>query len=173
MLRVLTFNDNLHEIHGFKPIVDCQATDYMGQLKASGSTALYDAAYNGIASIANYGEQLALHDFDVNGIVFVITDGSDNSSHHNCTDVRSALGRCVSDEHLESMFSVLIGVNVQQKTLSKKLKRLKKEANFDEYIELDNAQTDTLYQLAKFVSKSINLQSQALGTGQSSIHLSF
>jgi hypothetical protein len=173
LLRVLTFNDNLHEIHGFKPIIDCQANDYMGQLKASGSTALYDAAYNGIASIASYGEQLAIHDFDVNGIVFVITDGSDNSSRHSRAEIRTELGRCISDEHLDSMFSVLIGVNVKQKTLSKALKRLKKEANFDEYIELDNAQTNTLYQLAKFVSKSINLQSQALGTGQSPINLSF
>jgi len=173
LLRVLTFNEDLHEVHGFKPIIDCQASDYQGQLRASGATALYDAAYNGVASIASYGEQLAMHDFDVNGIVFVITDGSDNSSRHKRIEIRKALSKCVSEEHLDSMLSVLIGVNVKQSSLSKALKNFKKAAGFQEYVELDNALPDTLYRIAQFVSKSISLQSRALGTGQAPVHLSF
>ena len=173
LLRVLTFNDTLNEVHGFKPINDCQASDYAGKLHAGGTTALYDAAYNGVASIATYGEQLALHDFDVNGIVFVITDGSDNSSRHKQDEIRTALTRCVSDEHLDSMLSVLIGVNVKQKMLSEALKSFKSIAGFNEYIELDNALPDTLYRVAQFVSQSVSLQSRALGTGQAPIGLTF
>ena len=36
---------------------------------------------------------------------------------------------------------------------------------FDEFISIENANTDTLSKLANFISKSISLQSQSLGTG--------
>ena len=173
MLRVTSFDSRIREVHGFKPITQCSSSDYKGKLRASGCTALYDAAHNVVESVATYGETLAIHDFDVNGIVFVITDGADNSSSATVSDIRASLKRCVTDEKLESMFSVLIGVNVRDKSLSKNLKNLKNDAGFDEYIELQDATSDTLQRLAHFVSRSVSLQSRALSTGQSSIDLSF
>ena len=80
MLRVLRFTESLDELHGFKPLAGINPGDYTKSMKAQGCTALYDATCNAVASVADYGGQLADHDFEVNGIVFVITDGADNSS---------------------------------------------------------------------------------------------
>ena len=50
LLRVLTFNERLNEVHGFKPISDCQASDYSGKLSASGATASHGVRYRQVSS---------------------------------------------------------------------------------------------------------------------------
>ena len=172
LLRVITFNQSITELHGFKPLLECSGQSYQGQLQASGATALYDASYNAISTIINYGQHLVQHDFDVNGIVFVITDGEDNQSKARPKGIKKLLRDCMTEEDLESMLSVLVGVNVKESSLSKRLDQFKSQAHFDEYIELDNAESKTLQKLAHFVSQSISLQSRALGSGQSAVALS-
>jgi len=112
-------------------------------------------------------------DFSVNAILFVITDGMDNASKLSANKVKQALKVAVSSEALESVISVLIGVNVQDKQVSHFLTDFHKAAGFTQYIELDKADADTLARLAQFVSRSISAQSQALGTGGSSNSLVF
>ena len=165
MLRATKFSDKLTEIHGFKPLSDCQEKDYKGCLKTGGLTSLYDAAHNGAESIINYGSRLTQSDFDVNGILFVITDGMDNRSSQTPKSVKAALERALTGEHLESMLSVLIGVNVADKSVSKYLKKFSKTAGFNNSIELTSATEKTLTKLAEFVSQSISLQSRSLGQG--------
>mgnify|MGYP002622060811 FL=1 len=104
-------------------------------------------------------------DFDVNGIVFVITDGEDNISKTTANQVKAALEQAVKGENLESMVSVLIGVNVQDPYVAAALNDFNNTAGFTQYVELDNANKNTLAKLAQFVSKSISSQSQALGSG--------
>lgn len=166
MLRLTTFNDKVSEIHGFRPLPQCQSDDYLGVIKTGGSTALYDAAHNVVESIRLYGQDLHDQDFESNAILFVITDGEDNASYLTAKHVREALEATVSSEVLSSMISVLIGVGVKDKTLSQYLQDLHKEAGFSQYIELGNASATTLAKLADFVSRSINIQSQALASGQ-------
>ncbi len=173
LLRLVAFDDTLSEVHGFKLLENCNLADYGGVLRAGGSTALYDAAENAVASTVAYGRRLLAGDFSANAILFVITDGMDNASRLPAGKVKEALARAVRSEALESVVSVLIGVNVQDAQVSRALRQFQGDAGFTQYVELDKADAQTLARLAEFVSRSVGAQSQALGTGWSSQSLVF
>jgi len=173
LLRLVAFDDTVSELHGFKLLENCHLADYGGILRAGGSTALYDAAENSVSSTINYGHKLLSGDFSANAILFVITDGMDNASRLPAGKVKEALAKAVTSEALESIVSVLIGVNVQDPHASRFLRQFKGEANFTQYVELDKADAKTLARLAEFVSRSIGAQSQSLGTGGHSQSLVF
>lgn len=173
LLRLVTFDDALSEVHGFKLLENCNLADYGGVLRPGGSTALYDAAENAVSSTTNYGQKLLAGDFSANAILFVVTDGMDNASRLPAGKVREALARAVTGEALESIVSVLIGVNVQDPQAGRYLRQFHADAGFTQYVELDKADAKTLARLAQFVSQSISAQSQALGTGGPSRSLVF
>jgi uncharacterized protein YegL len=173
MQRMSIFDENVDEVHGFKLLSECNPSDYDGVIQTGGMTALFDAAVNQIEAITRYGMDLTKSDFDVNGILFVITDGDDNRSSMTAQEVKKRLEAAVQSEALESMVSVLIGVNITEPRIQRFLADFHKEAGFTQYIELDNAEAKTLAKLAKFVSQSISSQSQALGTGGPSQSISF
>ncbi|HEU4506877.1 MAG TPA: vWA domain-containing protein [Pyrinomonadaceae bacterium] len=173
LLRLIAFDDALNEIHGFKLLENCHLADYGGCLNSGGSTALFDATENAVASTTNYAQKLAAGDFSANAILFVITDGMDNVSKSSAKQVKAAFAEAIRSEALESIVSVLIGVNVNDVHVSRFLRHFHVEAGFTQYVELDNADAKTLARLADFVSKSISAQSQALGTGGASKPLVF
>ena len=173
LLRLVAFDDSLSELHGFKLLENCNLADYGGMLRPGGSTALYDATENAVSSTTNYAQKLSSADFAANAIVFVMTDGMDNASRLSAKKVKRALDEAVKTEALESVVSVLIGVNVQEPEVSRYLKKFHVDAGFTQYVELDQADAKTLARLAEFVSQSISAQSQALGSGGGSQQLVF
>lgn len=166
MLRVTRFTQSLDEVHGFLPLAGIDANDYAHAMQARGCTALYDATCNAVEAVRDYGAQLADHDFEVNGIVFVITDGEDNSSSADVAAVRQALTEVVRGEKLDAFTSVLIGAGVDNPQTRSHLAAFAKDAGFSEYVDIGAATPDALARLAAFVSKSIALQSQTLGSGR-------
>ena len=173
MMRLVLFDDKVSEVHGYKPLSECHEADYDGCIQIGGMTALYDAAYNGIKSATAYGRALTEQDFDVNAAVFVITDGMDNHSTVTHSMVGDALTEAVTSESIESIVSILIGVNTDQGGLNQYLKDLKDAAGFTEYVAIGKATVNQLAKLGGFVSRSIASQSQALGSGGASRSLSF
>lgn len=173
MLRLLSFDNTLHELHGFKLLERCNLADYDQILHIGGATALYDATENGVSATTDYARQLAASDFAANAIVFVLTDGMDNASTLTPRFVKEALTQAVAEEALESMLSVLIGVNVSDRTVGGYLQDFKTDAGFTQYVEIGKADAKTLSKLADFVSRSISAQSQSLGTGGPSQSLTF
>jgi uncharacterized protein YegL len=173
LVRLVEFDDSLDELHGFKLLENVNESDYDRILRGGGATALYDAAENAISATAHYGDSLVQNDFSANAIVFVMTDGGDNASTQSKKSVKTALAKAVTGESLESIVSVLIGVNVSDSHTSQVLMRFYKDAGFTQYVELEDADAKTLARLAEFVSRSISAQSQSLGTGGSSKTLVF
>jgi len=173
MLRLISFDTRLDEIHGFRPLSECDVDAYTGCVRPGGMTALYDAGCNVTDSITQYGKNLTENDFDVNAIVFVITDGMDNASTMTANEIKRSLQNAVQSEALESILSILVGVNVNDPSVSQWLKALHQNAGFTQYVELGDAKAATLAKLADFISRSISAQSQALGTGGPSQSLSF
>ncbi|MCA9708501.1 MAG: hypothetical protein KDK70_21810 [Myxococcales bacterium] len=167
MLRLVTFSRKLEEVHGFVPLVDCPIDSYTDAVRCEGTTALYDAATTLVESVGAYGKTLCDADFDVNGIVFVITDGADNASKQSAADLGRALERVRRAEHVESLVSVLVGVNVADPQLDAYLSDLAQTAGFTRYLPIGDANASSLARLAQFVSRSISAQSMALGTGAS------
>lgn len=172
MLRLVCFGSTHREEHGFKLLQSCNPDDYMGCYHSGGSTALFDASFDSIEATRDYAKQLSDNEYLCNAIVFVLTDGEDNASTLNAKQVQEALAKCVSSEALESLVSILIGVNATA-SISAYLDKFNKEAGFTQYVELKDASEKTLAKLAAFVSKSISSQSQALGSGGPSQSLTF
>lgn len=173
MIRLVTFANGLTEVHGFKLLSNINLADYDSILNDGGMTALYDATVNSVDATTSYGEQLVKSDFSANGIVVVITDGADNRSSNSVSGVADSIKKAVAGEKLESLVSILIGVNVSDPNISDSLKNLHTAGGFTQYVELKDANAKTLAKLAQFVSKSISSQSTALGTGGPSKSLSF
>ena len=173
LLRVVQFDDQLDEVHGFKMLENCDLADYGGSLRAGGMTALYDATENAIAATVSYGKSLAAGSFSANAILFVMTDGADNASKLNAKHVKQALANAVRSESLESLVTILVGVNVQDAQIIQYLRAFHQDAGLHHYLEINQANANTLAGLANFVSRSICAQSQVLGTGQTSSWLKF
>jgi uncharacterized protein YegL len=174
MIRFVTFNSTVEEIHGFKELFSISPDDY-DPLRPNGVTALYDASYSGIGAVLTYAESLMDNDFDVNGAVYIITDGMDNDSSMTPNDVKKLMDQAARGEKIESLITVLVGLkdpNISQDMwndeVSKWLEKFHKEANLTQYVDVGNATPQRLAKLAEFVSQSVSSQSSALGSGSPS-----
>lgn len=173
MLRLVIFDNTVDEVHGFKLLPACNPADYDNALRNGGATALFDAATTGIKATTDFGKQLTDKEYDVNGIIFVITDGCNNCGVRGVGAVKDALIEATKKELLESLVSILIAVNMTEPTVAAELQAFHKDAGFTQFVELKDASAKTLAKLAQFVSKSVSSQSQALGTGGPSKSLVF
>lgn len=168
------FDTNLREVHGFKPLSEINEDDYDGCWAGGGQTALYASACNVLNATLDYGQQQATKRFMVNGFAYFVTDGLNYApgDSTNEDDVKIALAKIISSEALESMITILIGVNPDART-QRGLHDLKDQVGFTQYIEIENASEKALAKLGNFISKSIQAQSQALGSGGPSQSLTF
>jgi uncharacterized protein YegL len=166
LLRVMLFSSSLaggiEEIHGFKPLAEIDANAYP-QLHPSGMTPLFDATYSAVGSVVSYGKQLMDDDYLANGIVFIITDGMDNQSVIGKGQIKQIAEKAMTDESIESLISILIGLNTA--SCSQYLADFRQEAGLTQYLDVGDATPAKLAKLADFVSQSISSQSQSLGTG--------
>lgn len=177
LLRVIKFNVSSKEVHGYQPITVVGPGSYDGILKANGSTALFDATIDGLEATDRFAKDLGEERNTVNAIVVVITDGENNAGkfpaptdvHH----VKTAVQKCRQHEHLESMTTILIRVNITNPASKQALDHFAKEAGFDQCEDLGNATPDSLAKLANFISQSVSSTSAALGTGQKSSPVKF
>jgi len=174
LIRLSLFSDGVQEFHGYKLLSNCNQADYVGCLgQGGGSTALYDATCDAVDALNDYAGVLYASDFRANGIIIVITDGDDNNSKYTVSNVKTKLSDITREEKLESLVSILIGVNIHDPHMQNCLKNYHTSAGIREYIEINNASAGSLAKLAQFVSRSIAAQSQALGTGGASQPITF
>ena len=163
MLRLVGFNQVLNELHGFRLLNSVNAQDYQNILEPDGGTALFDAVQSAVEATTDYGEILHDQDFGVNAIVFVITDGDDNSSRATANSVKRAISASMKSEKLESITVVLVGVGGP--TVMSYLDRFKQEADITQFIDIGDATPNKLAKLANFISRSISSTSQSLADG--------
>jgi uncharacterized protein YegL len=174
MLRVVAFNENLQEIHGFKLLSDIKAnTDYNGALNPNGSTALFDAAQSSVEAAGDYGKLLADQDFYANAVVYVITDGEDNASKFTPKTIKKIIDKIGKEEKLASIAVVLIGVGYSDAGTSSYLDSFKNDAGITQFVDLTElfqktSPEATLAKLAGYISKSISSTSKSLASGSSS-----
>ncbi len=171
LIRLTTFNNSVQEVHGFKTLRQIDAQKDYKPFRCDGSTALYDAVKESLLATNSYAKLLSDNDFDVNGIIFILTDGEDNASRANRTDVAGALRNVQRDEHLESLIVILIGVNAD--ACGRGLDEFHKEAGLSQYVDIRDFDAGKGAKLAEFISKSASAQSQSLGTGGASQLLTF
>ncbi len=170
LLRIVEFNTSIDEVHGFKPLADIDTANYAVPM-CTGGTALFDAAYSAVGASNAYAKTLTSQDYLVNALVVIATDGSDNASRMRPADVKAELAQALTGEHLESLRTILVGVNAAQ--YRQQLDAFKNDAGIDQYVDVTDATAQRLAKLADFVSRSISAQSQSLGTGGPSQALVF
>lgn len=180
MARLVLFSTSqrpsgINEIHGFKPLGEIDPDQYPELIRYSdpvpvnkqyvkvyGSTNLYDATFSAVGATNSYAKKLMDQDFLVNGIVFVITDGDDNASSATMRMIKEEMDRATKGEEIESLISILIGVNAMQ--FAPELDKFAKTSGL-RFIDVGDATKGKLAKLAEFVSQSVSSQSQSLGTG--------
>ena len=108
-VSVIEFDNDVRVRSGFQPIIGVPSTTFVPH---GHGTALYDAVANGIKNAIDYRENLENTGINVKTLIFVITDGEDNSSAHNaCSAVKSKLEDIKKNEASAFSFvSVLFGV---------------------------------------------------------------
>ena len=173
LIRRVDFDSQMEEIHGFKPLTELKPDDYDGSIKEGGMTSLFDCTKNVVEATNDYAKKLHDQDFAVNAILFVISDGLDNNSASGMMDVKTSLTKAVQAEQLESIVTVLIGVNLTDPSVKSALENFSTTAGFTQFVDIGEATPEKLARLADFVSKSISAQSQALGSGGPSKQLTF
>lgn len=172
MIRLTSFNSNLNELHGFRLLDDIKVDDYNNIVKTGGMTALFDATFEGIEATKQYGKQLCDQDYQANAILFIITDGVDNSSTYAPVQIATLVDDVMKEEALEDITTILVGVD-QESDVKQFLTDFKANANLSQYVSLGEATPRKLAKLANFVSKSISSTSQALQSGSASQLLNF
>jgi uncharacterized protein YegL len=168
LIRLITFNSSLQEVYGYNLLSQCSPSQ---SLNCGGCTALYDACYSSIGSLTAYARTLRDKNYDVNGIMFIITDGEDNASSMTRNSIKTLIEGCAKDEVLESFLSILVGIGGSG--IDAYMSQLKTDAGMSEYINISDANASNLAKLGRFISQSITSQSQALGTGGPSQLLTF
>ncbi len=173
LVRLVTFNNNVVEVFGFKTLADI-GPDSIPEFRPDGMTALYDATYEAIGATEQYAQVLYDQDFDTNAAVYVITDGGDNRSRTaTAAKVADRVSAIRQAESMESIITMLIGINTGNPAVKMALEGYGREGKFDQYVDVGDATAGKLAKLAGFISKSISTQSQALGSGGPSQALSF
>lgn len=162
MVRLIQFNENIDEVHGFIPLVDINADDY-DPINCGGCTALFDASYSAIGANNDYAKVLIDQDFEVNGAIYIITDGADNDSTYSANDVAKLMLDSHKQEIIESLITVLIGINTSE--CGRELQAFKDQAKLTHYVDMGDVTSGKLAKLGGWISKSISNQSQSLGTG--------
>lgn len=172
LIRLVSFNNDVNEVHGFRILSNIQLDSYDNSLNPRGCTSLYDAVLASIEATQAYGTLLADQDYFANGVIYVITDGADNASTHSPTDIRNAIEAIRIDEDgLESLSVILIGVGYGN--VSSYLDGFRTDATIDQFVDMTDLFNESnpataLAKLAGYISRSISTTSMALQNGTSS-----
>ena len=108
MVSVINFSENIDVQTGFQPIKQIPTM----QFKPTGiGTALYDAFAQGLKMALDYRNNLEASGVLAKTLLFVITDGLDNSSSARAETVKKELEKVLSEEQNAFSFTtVLFGV---------------------------------------------------------------
>jgi len=181
LLRVISFNEELVEIHGYKLLKDIDLDNDYKDFDPQGMTSLRDAYYSSIGATLILAEDLSIKQhYDVNGIVFIITDGMDNRSKTSNAEIRRLIETSLKKEDLiESMETVLIelkdpkAIDSYAQEVTRALEKFKKEVGISNFINAGDATPKNLAKLGQFISESLSSTSSSIVTGQPSQPVTF
>jgi uncharacterized protein YegL len=176
LIRLLLFNDEIFEIHGFKNLSEINPDEYE-ELDPDRFTALFDATFDAIGATMEFSKRLVEQDFDCNGAVYIITDGMNNRGKMTPRQIAEKTKTALQNEEIESFISILVGLHDPKSSWEREVKKaledFKEEAELSQFVDIGEATPQKLAKLANFVSESVSSQSQALGTGAPSQTLQF
>lgn len=162
LLRLITFNQTVREIHGFVPLINIQQYEQK-DLQCDGATALYDATFSSVGASKVYAKSLIDQGYSVNNIMYIITDGADNRSVTMPPRIRKEIEETLHSEMFGTVTTILIGIN--SAGCRSELERFKNEANLTAYVDMGDVTAGKIAHLSGYVSKSVSSASQSLAAG--------
>lgn len=109
---IVEFDERVRIRSGFQPIINVPVTNFHAQ---GNGTALYDAVASGIKNAMDYRNTLEQTGINVKTLVFVITDGQDNSSSISPRAIKTILDDILASEsNAFSFTTILFGVGPVQ-----------------------------------------------------------
>ena len=160
LVRVTEFNNRVSELHGYKLL---SSIDVYSALTCGGNTALCDAVLDAIISVSDYSNHLVQKKIDVNGVIFIITDGEENASKASTGMVAQKIQSLRQSERGCQFTTNLIAINASQ--CIDALKQFMKDCKLDMFLDFGEATESNLAKLAGFMSRSISTTSQSLASG--------
>lgn len=111
-VSIVEFDENVRVRSGFQPIIGVPVINFVPQ---GNGTALYDAVLSGIKNAVEYRTSLESTGINVKTLIFIITDGEDNSSVNRAADrVKTQLEDIKNNEaNTFSFTTILFGVGSQ------------------------------------------------------------
>lgn len=104
MYSQIEFDSNVEVIHGFQPIENVDFVD----VKPRGLTALVDAVKLSIENAKSYYDSVLASGAEAKVMVFVFTDGEDNSSNSSPSDIKQMIQDINSDEENFGNFDFIL-----------------------------------------------------------------
>ena len=181
VVRVIQFSTEIEEIHGFVELGDINVDDYP-LFDPNGFTCLFDATYDVVGSTIEYSRQMVERGYDVNGAVYVITDGGENpgGGHRTIASpqmIKDKVDESLRKEDIESIITTVIGLHDPSDSWSQEVERdlkyLVDNAGMTKFINAGEATAENLAKLAEWVSASVSSQSDQVGSNAPSQVLDF
>ncbi len=108
LVSVIEFHDQVKIKTGFQPVAQVPQITFT---PSGGGTSLYDATLKGLEQALEYRKNLEASGVNTKTLLFVITDGGDNTSKNPANTVKNQIEKILSDERsVFSFTSILFGV---------------------------------------------------------------
>ncbi|MCF6240035.1 MAG: VWA domain-containing protein [Bacteroidales bacterium] len=149
LVSIIEFNHIINVVNGFMPIENISSIDFSKRIK--GATALFDAVYAGLKNALNYRENLENSGVDTKTILYVITDGEDNSSQTPPHIIKKIISDLKKDERdIFSFSSVLFGIGNEAD-----FKRAQKDMGIEHLAQI-GVSGEEIKKMIGFISQSIS-----------------
>lgn len=157
MVSLIEFNDKIAKHTGFRPITDLDDIDFSQEI--DGCTALFDAVKEGLQNALQYREDCEESGINCKTLLFVITDGEDNSSAASSSaEINQRLNDLFQEERNAFSFTtILLGLGNESY-----FRDAAQEMNFD-HVATGSDSAQDIRKMINFISASISSVSQGQG----------
>jgi uncharacterized protein YegL len=148
-VSVIEFSEKVKVTNGFRPVSSIPAMDFSKKL--GGWTSLYDAVYKGLQNALDYRENLENSGVETKTLLFIITDGEDNSSKNAPQKIKSMIDKLKKEERSAFTFtSVLFGLGDQAN-----FEKAQKEMGIEHLAQIGTSGNE-IKKMIGFISQSIS-----------------
>jgi len=155
-VSIVEFDDHVKVKNGFQPISAIPVMDFSKSI--GGTTALYDAVLVGLKNAIDYRTNLENSGVETKTLIFVITDGGDNSSKNPAHLVKLELDKLKKEERSTFSFtSVLFGIGADAD-----FEKARTDMGIEHLAKIGNTGKD-IRKMIGFISQSISSASKGQG----------
>lgn len=152
-VSIVEFNSSVNVRSGFQPIDQVPVIDFSQSI--GGLTALYEGTKVALKNALDYREGLENVGVNCKTLLFVITDGDDNSSNCRPSDVKDIISNLLKEERNYASFeSILFGIG-KDSGMESYFNSAASEMGIKNVATIDNS-PDEIKKMINFISSSVS-----------------